>query len=141
MIESIKLLIGGLGALFGVTSHLTFFKRDEHHLNAPLYFLLTLISPMALFLWFSLVMNYGTHMALSVAGFALSGYFTALSTSIVVYRVFLHRLHGFPGPPLAKVTKFYHAYQCLRQNNFNYLAALHAQYGAIVRIGNERLEK
>ncbi|ROW11442.1 hypothetical protein VMCG_01185 [Cytospora schulzeri] len=37
----------------------------------------------------------------------LASYYIALFGSIVTYRVFFHRTRHFPGPSLAKVTKFY----------------------------------
>lgn len=54
---------------------------------------------------------------------------------MLIYRSFFHRLHPFPGPPLARTSKFYHCLKLGKMNNFRKLAGWHEEYGDFVRIG------
>jgi len=58
-----------------------------------------------------------------------------LFASIAVYRHFFHQLRGFPGPKIAGITKFWHAYKCLPGQNYLVLDELHKKYGDFVRTG------
>ncbi|KAL8687375.1 MAG: hypothetical protein Q9218_006436, partial [Villophora microphyllina] len=68
-----------------------------------------------------------------------SVYVVCLAVSISVYRVFFHRLRGFPGPPLARVSKFWHVTHCLDSKNHLLVEKLHKQYGDFVRTGPREL--
>ena len=61
----------------------------------------------------------------------------ALLTSIAVYRVLFHRLSraGFPGPPLARISKFWHVWACRDSKNHLVLDRLAQVYGDFVRTG------
>lgn len=64
----------------------------------------------------------------------------AVLLSMVVYRVFFHRLNQFPGPFPAKVTRFYSAYkvsQSLRY--FEIVSGWKEKYGDFVRTGGSIL--
>lgn len=66
--------------------------------------------------------------------FALS-----LATSMLVYRTFFHRLRRFPGPFVARLSKFHAVYL---SRNFQYnleLQKQHEKYGDIVRTGPREL--
>ncbi|KAF6241864.1 hypothetical protein HO173_000576 [Letharia columbiana] len=54
---------------------------------------------------------------------------------MTLYRTMLHRLNGFPGPFLAKVTKLWHAAHLFDSKNHLLLGRLHQQYGNFVRTG------
>ena len=66
-----------------------------------------------------------------------SNYLIALLTSILVYRLFFHRLSraGFPGPYLARTSKIWHAWACKNSRNFVVLDKFAQQYGDFVRTG------
>lgn len=66
-------------------------------------------------------------------------YLVSLWTSMLVYRAFFHRLHAFPGPPGAKLTKFWHVLQLGKCDNYKRLDKWHAAYGDYVRIGPNEL--
>ncbi|KAF1808400.1 putative cytochrome P450 [Eremomyces bilateralis CBS 781.70] len=71
---------------------------------------------------------------------AFTVYFATIFTSIVIYRFFFHRLRHYPGPLLAKVTKFYSFY--LTWGKVRYFAEvekLHKQYGDYIRLGPREL--
>ncbi|GME33891.1 Cytochrome P450 [Neofusicoccum parvum] len=70
-------------------------------------------------------------LAASTAIFALS-----LTTSIVVYRVFFHRLSRFPGPFAARVSRLHSVYKSIKHLQFHReLQQLHEKHGDVVRIG------
>ena len=59
-----------------------------------------------------------------------------LASSILIYRAFFHRLHRFPGPFPAKLSRFYamkNAAKALRANEE--VQKLHEIYGDFVRVG------
>ncbi|BAE58815.1 unnamed protein product [Aspergillus oryzae RIB40] len=59
---------------------------------------------------------------------------TSLNTSISIYRLFVHRLHPFPGPFACKLTRFYSAFLAAKNIQYNVeLKRLHKQYGDFVR--------
>lgn len=74
----------------------------------------------------------------TVSGIAASflTYYTALFTSIILYRISpLHPLHQYPGPLPAKITKWWHTWQVYQGKQHLYLQAMHDRYGDVVRIG------
>lgn len=59
-----------------------------------------------------------------------------LGSSIVLYRAFFHRLHHFPGPFLAKLTRFYAMSKVATKLQANVdIQKLHEKYGDFVRVG------
>ncbi|KAF5021007.1 hypothetical protein F66182_6938 [Fusarium sp. NRRL 66182] len=65
-----------------------------------------------------------------------SAFNIGLASSILVYRAFLHRLHRFPGPFAAKLSRFYamkNAAKNLKANED--VQRLHETYGDFVRVG------
>ena len=65
-----------------------------------------------------------------------ASYFGVLVSSIVLYRISpFHPLAQYPGPLLAKITKWWHAYQVYNGKQHIYIQQLHKKYGDVVRIG------
>lgn len=56
--------------------------------------------------------------------------------STIIYRAFFHKLHRFPGPFLAKISRFY-AFMIAVTTLKSHVAAekIHEKYGDFVRIG------
>lgn len=72
------------------------------------------------------------------AGFAVFGsYLGALFTSIIVYRVFFHRLRHFPGPFWARVSKVYGIYLARNWKMHEEHDKILKKYGDLVRIGEK----
>lgn len=124
-----------LAVLAGFTSHLTIFIRGEWHTTAPtlLVFYLMLCS-CYLALETIISSQYDLH-SLWTYLFILAAHFGSILASMTIYRTMLHRLNGFPGPFLAKVTKLWHAAHLLDSKNHLLLGRLHQQYGNFVRTG------
>lgn len=128
-----------LSAGSGVLSHLLYFIRGEHHKEVVRLAQLFFIVPTAIFALLIRVGKYNITEA-SLTTFTLAAsYLLSLWTSMLIYRVFFHRLGPFPGPPLAKLTKFWHIVQLGNYDNYKRLDKWHDQYGDYVRIGPSEL--
>jgi drug/metabolite transporter (DMT)-like permease len=129
-------LLGVLSAGLGVLSHIAYFIHGEHHESAPTLALLCVLVPALLFTGQVVYMNVDTNQAALTTTVLYMSYFSALWTSIIVYRLFFHRLNKFPGPFWAKVSKLYHAALVIRpMDNYLLLHRWHQKYGAFVRTG------
>lgn len=114
--------------------HLIFKKWEP--MNIPIVSTLLFVVPSSLSML--LVPQLGTIKSI-VATFL--SYFAVLVLSIVSYRVSpFHPLAQYPGPLLAKITKWWHAYHIYQGKQHLYIQQLHDQYGDVVRIGACRLE-
>lgn len=122
-------------ATCGLLSHIFYFIHGERHTNAiaivKTYILLPPASVAALYYGLHLDIAFAFRLVATVVG----AFTCSLWTSILVYRIFFHRLNKFPGPRLARLSKFYHASQLLGFDNYRVLARWHDRYGDIVRIG------
>ena len=125
------LLTAGLA---GVAVHLGIFIRGEWHLLVPQ--IVFVHASLFCLLW-TLVTHYeattSKHLATSVAIF--SCYVQSLWASIIVYRLFFHRLTGFPGPKLAAATKLWHVWQSSTSKNHLVMWRMFEEYGTVVRTG------
>lgn len=96
----------------------------------------------------ALVTKLHSHGGLSLAesvletAFIAAGFNTGLFGSILVYRAFFHRLHRFPGPLYARLTRFY-AMKIAALTLQAHLATenVHDQYGDFVRVGTQSPEQ
>ncbi|RDX44047.1 cytochrome P450 [Lentinus brumalis] len=63
-------------------------------------------------------------------------YPTSTATSVVAYRISpFHPLAGYPGPVLARVSKFWAVWNTWRGRQHHVITELHRRYGTFVRIG------
>ena len=122
----------------GLASHLLYFVHGEHHLNGFRFLLAALISPCILFGVLVYWNNDGVITAAATTTTIWWSYFLSLFGSMLVYRASpFHRLHHFPGPFAAKLTKFWHARRASGFRNFEDVDRLHATYGEYVRSGQK----
>ncbi|KAJ3551693.1 hypothetical protein NM688_g4557 [Phlebia brevispora] len=69
-----------------------------------------------------------------------TAYWTSLISLTIAYRLSpFHPLAKFPGPLIARITKFWMSYITTRGDGHEYLRGLHARYGDAVRIGPNEL--
>ena len=125
-----------VAAAAGLLSHLLIFIHNEHHIRAPQIFRFYLLLSLLLFLAEAKIwpLHHPTQAARASALIVLS-YSASLLASILVYRIFFHKLRRFPGPFGARVSKFWHVSRLFGQPNFKLLDELHQQYGDFVRTG------
>src|SRR6266498_2353438 len=123
------------GALAGVASHLGYFIRGEHHTAGPkllpLYFLLYGSLCLALHKF----QDFSTSESITIVSCIAASYFTAMFTSILMYRAIFHRLGKFNGPFLARLSNLYHVSHLGKLDNYKVVDRMHQEYGDIVRTG------
>lgn len=74
--------------------------------------------------------------ALARVALLATSFNVAVFLSIGIYRSFFHRLRRFPGPPLAKVSRFYSAYKASQGlQYFKQVREWNEQYGDFIRTG------
>ena len=103
------------------------------------YVLLLSIFPVCLTGVIAQFSAYSISQAVGIPTTVLMSHFTPLAFSIIVYRVFFHRLRRFPGPPLGKLGNLWHSSQIVHDNNYVKLHQWHTQYGEFVRIRPDEL--
>lgn len=122
-------------AVSGVLSHLLFFLHGEHHMKAPILLRLSFISLLLLIYIKVGIMSQDAASGVVEVMEIFASYILSLFTSIAVYRRFFHRLHKFPGPPAASLTKLWQTYYTLDSQNHVLLDGLYRKYGDFVRTG------
>jgi hypothetical protein len=106
-------------------------KRYEPKVSPSLVLTLVLL-PILL----SIIAFPSTKPSLRAAAGACSIYHVALLCFTVIYRISpFHPLAGYPGPLLAKISKFWLLYIVSTGKVQLYYRSLHEQYGDVVRVG------
>lgn len=135
--------LAGAGVLTGVAIHHGLFIHGEWHIYAP-----------------DIVRSYGSIFAcIGVARFYFAGteigdVFGALAlasvghvlgifTSILVYRIFFHRLNktNIPGPFWARISKLWHVWHARDSKNHVFMDKLHEKYGDFIRTGESHVQR
>lgn len=119
----------------GLLSHLLYFIHGERYTDAVAIVKLFSIVPPTSVLILCQLLHFNLQSSVTLVFVTFGCYTLSLCTSILIYRAFFHPLQRFPGPPLAKLSKFYHASRLLGFDNYRVLAAWHDQYGDVVRTG------
>ncbi|PTB63052.1 cytochrome P450 [Trichoderma citrinoviride] len=130
-------LLGIASASAGLLSHLLYFIHGHKATQAPQILVFYLIAEC--FLYARSIHLLGALQGYLTASVISLCYFLALFTSIVIYRVFFHRLRHFPGPFWAKVTKFYSPWIAWDGKLHEKHAEFFEKYGDVVRIAPNEL--
>ena len=126
-------------ASLGFISHHLIFIRGEHYEESPLWLRLYLLVSAMLFVGQMVIDHAQAREAAVAVSWVMTSFSASLLTSILIYRIFFHRLRSFPGPFLAKTTKFWHVSAVARNSdNFCQLDRLYHRYGDFVRTGRLR---
>ena len=125
-----------IAATLGALSHVAFFAHGEDHEEGrPLLALLLLVLSTLFVCQVSMGHVRMQEAAVNVISIIMS-FSISLFLSILMYRIFFHRLHTIPGPFLAKTTKLWHVSKVIcGSDNFRQLDRLHQEYGDFVRTG------
>lgn len=129
-----------IAASIGLLAHNAIFIRGEWHRQAPELCVLSFALPLVLWALEPRHDGHLTYEALQHAFSATGSFFTALSISMVVYRLFFHRLQKYPGPVLARMTKLWHFYHCGSTQNHLLMEKLRKHDGDYVRVGKNMQE-
>ena len=119
----------------GVSAHLLYFMHGEHHRHTFQILATAVTWPV---LSFVALIYYADFPVLKAALFAVVAFWSSVGslwTSMLIYRAFFHRLHKFPGPFGAKLTKLWHSKVASNYKWYKDLDQLHTQYGEYVRTG------
>ncbi|KAI1207910.1 putative benzoate 4-monooxygenase cytochrome P450 [Annulohypoxylon truncatum] len=122
-------------AVVGLAMHHFVFIRGEWHVRAPVVFRFYLASTLLWCIAYYRACDRSIQTCSIHYFFSLSTHYITLLASIVIYRCFFHPLRHFPGPYLAKATKFWHVWKCRNSNNHLLLEKLRHEYGNFVRTG------
>ena len=104
-------------------------------MSAPVFFYLYGALALAIVFCEMQIGGFAYVLAIKRSIIVIGSYALSLFASIVIYRTCFHRLRSFPGPLLARVSKFWHVYHVRHSKNYELLHRLYAQYGPIVRTG------
>ncbi|KAI9747648.1 MAG: Phosphatidylinositol-4-phosphate 5-kinase, partial [Chaenotheca gracillima] len=119
----------------GIVSHLTIFIHSELDRFAAII-LAGFVTTFAILVAILSVQERSLIGGLMLATILFAAFQSALGLSIVIYRLFFHRIAPFPGPAADAVSKWRAARRAQTTEQYRLeLARLHARYGDYVRIG------
>lgn len=119
----------------GIASHVLYFVKGEHHMQAPRIALLYIALSLVIFTEKLAFGNSRLEQAAIQSLYIITAHAFSLFTSIAIYRLFFHRTRSFPGPFLAGLSKFWHVIHSRNSQNHLLMCRLYEQYGDFVRIG------
>ena len=124
-------------ATIAIAIHQLQFRKGEWHLQAP-QLIAGYLSAFPLTLGLELAIGAsGLVQSLYACIIIMTSFTGSLCLSIVVYRLYFHRLGHFPGPRMAAVSKLWHMGHTLSSQNHLLMERLHKHYGDFVRTGEE----
>ena len=132
MLLTAQLFLSGVA---GISSHIGYFIKGEHHIQAPKIFRFYLILACLIFFIEACHERKNVKTVGLRATSLICCYAATLFGSMITYRVFFHRLRKFPGPPMARVSKIWNVVKASKSTNFRLMEELHDRYGDFIRTG------
>lgn len=127
-----------VSALSGITSHVVFFVHGELDHLAQQIFIGFFLVPTSFFAGFFFHLQIPILQSLVTTATIWVSFVAGLTASILTYRLFLHPLRKFPGPVMARTSKWWGVVKTAGVWQNHYLVYnLHQQYGDFVRIGKQ----
>ncbi|KAH8820220.1 putative P450 monooxygenase [Xylogone sp. PMI_703] len=119
----------------GVLSHIGYFRHGEFTTATVRLLQAFLLVSTAIFI-IHIRLGLGWTTASLYTATITASYLASLFSSIIIYRLFFHRIRAFPGPTLAKLSNFWRSYHAFPNfQNFLVLENLRKEYGDFVRVG------
>lgn len=125
----------GIATIVGVLSHILYFVRGEHHQHTLQFLQILFYGFISSSLILARVLQVHIVHAIQWSFMVIGSYLAALWMSMFIYRSFFHPLNAFPGPRLAKLSKFYQFFTGLKLDAFRRSHEAHQKYGNFVRTG------
>ncbi|KAI1481739.1 cytochrome P450 [Daldinia eschscholtzii] len=131
--------LAALGAPLGVLFHLTIAQMGD--VEDFMYSLLATMGLIMLsFVSFSLSLGSSLLGALTELSVLAATFNAGLFSSMIIYRVFFHRVSKFPGPLALKISRFSSALMVFKEVKYHKdVAKLHDKYGDFIRVGPRHL--
>ena len=120
----------------GILSHWAYFINIDVIDSSPTIALLFLTIPAVLTVLLNIAFSYSYLGAAFTATVWSASFIGGVFGSMVVYRLFFHRLRKYPGPAAARVTQWYHFTKIFKKmSHFREVDKMHSEYGEYVRMG------
>ena len=130
-----------VAGIFGVLSHIGYFRRGEHHKETLPYLQLFAASIPLIALALAHFLHFTYAQALLSALCIVTSFLGGVWTSMIIYRAFFHRLNKFPGPWPLKLTKFCQLVSTWRLDAFRRSYRQHQKFGNFVRTGRSMVSE
>ncbi|KAB8360826.1 hypothetical protein FH972_024560 [Carpinus fangiana] len=128
--------LAAASAIFGVFSHLGYFIHGEKDLNSRTYVALWTSFQALGFAGLVRLGEQSLGASVAIMSTGSAAWLCGVFSSMVIYRLFFHRLRSFPGPRSWAITKFTHFFTNASDfYGYKHLHALHEKHGAFVRTG------
>ena len=128
-----------LAGVIGLSIHLLYFRRFEHHMYGGSYVQLGASLIAGCTFWLARTYSIPLSAAFERVFCHAVALLTGLYSSLLAYRLFWHPLRRFPGPFGARISSLWLSTQLKNGNAHKKMLELHRQYGPFIRIGSSDL--
>jgi hypothetical protein len=123
----------------GVSTHLGYLKRGEHHLYGTRYIQVFITVFITTVFFLTRIAGQPLGEAFRKAFLLAIFYLLGLYSSLLIYRAFFHPLNRFPGPFGNKFGNLWFSAQLSNADAYKQVYNLHQKYGPFVRVGSSDL--
>ncbi|KAI1827403.1 cytochrome P450 monooxygenase-like protein [Xylaria intraflava] len=123
-----------LAAASGVIVHQGIFRHGDWHLSGPRIIASHLALGSVVLYYLGLQGNTFTG-SLGRTAVLAAAYLFGLYSSMIIYRLYFHRISSFKGPRMAAITKLWHVWHIRDSKNHLFQQKIYEKYGSVVRTG------